>query len=110
MKIKSFTINTANNSGVPLHIGEPHKDASPLEFQTKYLAKNYGLNLPPEIFESFNSFNEVAKALKIPLPVLIDYALNQITQGNNLKKMAKNQQEIAKNIRKQPVKINTNEK
>jgi len=103
MKIKSFTINTANNSSVPIHIGEPHKDASPLEFQTKYFSKNYNLNLPPEIIESFNSFNEVAKALKIPLPILIDYALNKIIQGNNFKKMAKNQQEIAKNIRKKPI-------
>ncbi len=103
MKIKSFTINTINNFSIPLHIGEPHKDSSPLEFQSKYLAKNYNLNLPPEIFESFNSFNEVAKALKIPLPVLIDYALNKITQQNNLKKMSQNQREIAKNIRKKPI-------
>ena len=103
MKIKSFTLNKNNNYNIPLHIGEPHQDASPLEFQAKYFAKNYNLNLPPEIFESFNSFNEVAKALKISLPVLINYALGKITQKNDLKKMAQNQLEIAKNIRKKPI-------
>jgi hypothetical protein len=101
MKITSFIIN---NNNIPLHIGEPHQDASsPLEFQAKYFAKNYNLNLPPEIFESFNSFNEVAKALKIPLPILINYVLNKISQKNDLKKMFQNQCEIAKNIRKKPI-------
>ena len=101
MKTTSFNINT-NNSNIPIHIGEPNKDSSPLEFQAKYFAKHYNINLPPEILECFASLNEVAKALKIPLPVLIDYTLNKITEKNNRQKMAKNQQEIAKNISQNP--------
>jgi hypothetical protein len=112
MKIKSFAINN-NNSVLPIHIGEPHPDSSPLEFQAKYFAKHYNINLPPEIIESFGSLNQVAKQLKISLTVLINYILQKIADQNTMKEMAKNQQEIAKNILsklQQNIQINTSKK
>lgn len=84
---QKFTTN-CNFSGrkvpVTLYIGNPSVGSHPLEFQNRWLNKNKGGEVPPEIMESFLKLKQVSDKDRIPFEELVKYVIDELQSSSTL--------------------------
>ena len=73
-----------NGEKVPIkfYIGQPDPKRHPIQHQADWLAKERGINVPPETMESLKEMHEIAKKNNIPFDEL---AVAAMEQNNKIK-------------------------
>lgn len=72
-------------SNFTIYIGEPEANHHPIHFQSTWLAKERGGNIPTEIMNSLAKLHEISKKNKVPLEDLCVYSIGVAQQEENTK-------------------------
>ena len=93
-------------SMVPLYIGNPEPSHNPVQFQSDWLSKERGGQIPPQIIESLVRIQKLAQDNGIEFEELCHYALEAANE--TLKNDVVKEQESLKNDKKVGSTNNTN--
>lgn len=83
--MKKFTVPCdfgGQKSPFTVYIGEPEPKHHPLHFQSDWLSKNRGGNIPGDVMESIGKLKDLAEKNNVSFEELCFYALNAATQQN----------------------------
>lgn len=95
--VKKFTTACdfgGQNHPVTLYIGSPKPDSHPLQFQSTWLSKSRGGNVPASIMDSFSKISKIAEEKHVPFPELCQYVVDELNNSKALVKDAKQASEF----------------
>ena len=75
----------SRSSDVTLYVGDPATGSHPFNFQSKWLAKERGGNIPPNIMDSFGKLVEIAEKNRVPFEDLCSYVIEELQLNDSLK-------------------------
>lgn len=85
--VKKFTANCDFGGRVvpvTFYVGNPAANSHPLGFQSKWLGKERGGNVPPEIMDSFSKLKQISDKNKVPFEDLCDYVIAELRSSETL--------------------------
>lgn len=97
--VKKFNANCdfgGQTSSVTLYVGDPAAGSHPLNFQSKWLSKERGGNIPESIMNPFFKLAQIAEENRISFEELSAYVIDEINSNNNLANDAKKATELSK--------------
>lgn len=97
--VKKFTTNCSFGgqvSPVTLYVGNPAEGSHPLAFQSRWLGKERGGEIPPNIMDSFSKLSEIAQKNRIPFEEVCAYVIEEVNARASLVADAKKASEFSK--------------
>lgn len=85
--VKKFTTNcnfAGSKQPVTFFIGDAFNGVHPLAFQSRWLSKEKGGNIPNDIMDSFSKLKDVADRNAIPFEDLCAFVIDEINAKNTL--------------------------
>lgn len=85
--MRKFSVNCNFNGELApftIYIGEPEENHHPLHFQSEWLSKERGGQIPGEIMDSISKLQELSKQNNIPLEDLCVYALGAADEDEEM--------------------------
>ncbi len=95
--VKKFTANCdfgGTKSPVTLYVGDPAIGSHPLEFQNRWLSKDRGGIIPPEIMSSFEKLRKISEEYRTPFEDLCAYVIEELKNQNHLAEDAESGSEL----------------
>ena len=88
--VKKLVLNCNFPSGkatpVNFFVGSPAADSHPIEFQSQWLASQYGGKVPSEIMDSLEDLHKVAIKSKLKFEDLCEYVFTEVNTINSINK------------------------
>lgn len=97
--VKKFTTNCefpGSQAPVTFFIGESYIGAHPLAFQSRWLNKEKGGNVPTDIMESFSKLKDIADRNKVSFEELCGFVIDEINARNGLEADVKKASALSK--------------
>lgn len=85
--MKKLTLNCKFSSGtspVSFYIGDSAQDRHPIDFQSKWLAKNYGGKVPEEIMDSLRNLKEISQRNRVSFEELCEYVFEEVSANKEI--------------------------
>lgn len=101
--VKKFTTNCnfgGQFSPVTLYVGTPVEGSHPLAFQSRWLGKERGGEIPPNIMDSFSKLAEISVKNRVPFEDLCSYVIEEVNARNGLVSDVDKATEISKKGKK----------
>jgi hypothetical protein len=101
--VKKFDANCNFNGQafpVTLYVGNPAVGSHPLGFQSKWLNKERGGNIPQNVMDSFAKLTEIAEKNRVPFEDLCVYVIEELQSNNELQQDFKRASEFSQNDEK----------
>lgn len=90
--VKKFTTNcdfAGKKFPVTFYVGESAVDNHPLGFQSKWLGKERGGNVPQDIMDAFAKLKAIADKSKVSFEELCGHVIDELKSNNDLQKDVK---------------------
>ncbi len=87
--VKKLVLNCNFPSGtapVNLYIGQPSDDSHPIEFQSEWLANEYGGSIPSEIMDSMEELHTISIKNKLNFEDLCQHVFKEANEINAINK------------------------
>lgn len=84
--MKKFTINCDFGGQIApftVYIGQPEAGHHPLHFQSNWLSKERGGNIPPQVMDALSKLKELAEKNNVSFEELCVYSLGTAQQEEN---------------------------
>ncbi len=79
--VKKLTVNCSFKNGVApivFYVGESAQESHPIQFQSQWLAKEYGGKVPKEIMDSLQKLKEISKKNRVSFVELCNYVFKEV--------------------------------
>ena len=97
--VKKFTANCSfggETSPVTLYVGNPAAGSHPLGFQSNWLSKDRGGNIPANIMDSFEKLSAIAEKNRVSFEDLCSYVIDEIKSSSSVEDDAKEATALSK--------------
>ncbi|MBM5782638.1 MAG: DUF2610 domain-containing protein [Pelagibacterales bacterium] len=97
--VKKFTTNcdfSGTKHPVTFFVGDSFSGVHPLAFQSRWLSKEKGGNVPNEIMDSFSKLKDIADQSKVSFEELCGYVIDELNESKSLASDAKKALEFTK--------------